>query len=372
MPSTVVALVLISVVAASAQNDISPLVDAIVEEEVPSQLSITRECFQRSCYTALGHSECRMSRMPCEQKAPTEWLLAKPNRLVAAKVARTHGLVDVVQHKHPVNPNGIITMPGIPAKAPPGMLKAMKKQDKLVKKILAMEEREAKMDPLHKKARANWIKLAKTMQHMPPGPVKLKNERLLMQLARNLAVREMQERAQLSKVLKQKQALKKKLKSAAGKALLRKAKRQALKKLGHEAAPEAHHVKTLNGIPVSNRKCYERACIKKMANGSCGAVVITCGTATQKPAHTSKLTPQAAMAKVKRVLTRMGMSRNVMHTAGHTAYAEQMFLQETRPETASEQEFDERDGQLMQRMRENEDIAQEESENLFERSLHDE
>jgi len=375
----VYALTLLVVFTSAQENAVSPFVDdnfgeSFVEESPESPMeespTISRECFQRSCYTAYGHSECQMKRMECHQgsKAPTEWLLAEPNRLVAKKTLSHHvpGLLDIVQHKHAINPNGIITMPGIPAKAPKGMATAMKEQDAMLKKVLAMEKREAAMDPLHKKARANWLHLAHSIQHMPPGPVKLKNEHLLMKLARNLAVREMAERKKLKSIMKQKKALEKKLVKAGGHAALRKAQRGALKKMGVHV-PQKAHGKEINGIPVGHRKCFERACLRKSANGSCAAVVITCGHGGKAPTHTSKLSRKAAYAKVKSVLKRMGMSRNVaMKKAGEAAYDQQMFLyqQEVR-------EDDGVSGPLLHRMRENEDIAQEESERMFEESLHE-
>merc|ERR1711939_392456 len=304
----VYALTLLVVFTSAQENAVSPFVDdnfgeSFVEESPESPMeespTISRECFQRSCYTAYGHSECQMKRMECHQgsKAPTEWLLAEPNRLVAKKTLSHHvpGLLDIVQHKHAINPNGIITMPGIPAKAPKGMATAMKEQDAMLKK-----------------------------------------------------------------------ALEKKLVKAGGHAALRKAQRGALKKMGVHV-PQKAHGKEINGIPVSHRKCFERACLRKSANGSCAAVVITCGHGGKAPTHTSKLSRKAAYAKVKSVLKRMGMSRNVaMKKAGEAAYDQQMFLyqQEVR-------EDDGVSGPLLHRMRENEDIAQEESERMFEESLHE-
>merc|ERR1711939_42828 len=164
--------------------------------------------------------------------------------------------------------------------------------------------------------------------------------------------------------MKQKASLEKKLLKAGGKKVLRKAQRAALKKMGVSVPA---HTKKINGIPVGHRKCFERACLKKMADGSCAAVVITCGHGGKAPTHTSKLSRKAAYAKVKNVLKRMGMSRNTaMKKAGEAAYDQQMFLyqQEVR-------EDDGVSGPLLHKMRENEDIAQEESERMFEESLHE-
>merc|ERR1711865_1127315 len=46
---------------------------------------------------------------------------------------------------------------------------------------------------------------------------------------------------------------------------------------GAAAKPEGQE-KTINGLPVSHRKCMMRACIKKEADGTCGAAVISCGS----------------------------------------------------------------------------------------------
>merc|ERR1711907_823542 len=327
-------------VGTSAQGDVSPFyenADAFVEEQ-PEQTTISRDCFQRSCYTAYGHTECRMKNIACENPAPSEWLLAAPNRLVAKKSLMKHapGLIRIIQHKHAINPNGVVTMPGIPAKAPPGMKKAMHEQDANLKKVLAMEPKEATMDPMHKKARANWIHLAKSIQHMPPGPTKFKNEKLVLHLAKNLALREMMERKNLAKIMKNKKALEKKLLKVGGKKLLHKAESKALAHILGKAKQQPHAAaKTVDGIPVGHRKCYERACLRHFPNGTCAAVVVTCGNANgKKPAKASRMRISKAQALKKvqnsplsKLMKGMakGAGRNAMVEAGEQVYSDEAF-----------------------------------------------
>merc|ERR1712093_730058 len=136
--------------------------------------------------------------------------------------------------------------------------------------------------------------------------------------------------------MKKKKTLEKKLLKAGGKKALRTAQKAALKKMGvHLPSPMAH-TKKINGIPVGHRKCFERACLRKTADGSCAAVVITCGHGGKAPTHTSKLSRKAAYAKVKNVLKRMGMSRNAaMKKAGEAAYDQQMFFYQQEAEDDS-------------------------------------
>lgn len=62
-----------------------------------------------------------------------------------------------------------------------------------------------------------------------------------------------------------------------------------------EQGSDAPH-ETINGIPVSHAKCYERACVgKRLPNGECGAAVISCGPDADKT-HLSK---KAALGLVK-------------------------------------------------------------------------
>merc|ERR1711939_1045146 len=100
----------------------------------------------------------------------------------------------------------------------------------------------------------------------------------------------MMERKKMAHVMKQKKALEKKLVKVGGKKLLHKAESKAI---AHIAAMEkkkpGHHVKTVDGIPMGHRKCYERACLRHLANGTCAAVVVTCGGSNgKKPAKASR------------------------------------------------------------------------------------
>merc|ERR1711871_8416 len=61
-----------------------------------------------------------------------------------------------------------------------------------------------------------------------------------------------------------------------------------------EQGSHAPH-ETINGIPVSHAKCYERSCIKRDASGHCGAAVISCGPDAAK----SHLSRKAALGLVK-------------------------------------------------------------------------
>merc|ERR1711998_264157 len=122
--------------------------------------------------------------MPCHSEAMVNWaVVSSPDthetRLVsldALQKMQAPGLVDVVQHKKPLDPNMAISMPGIPAEASPHLLKAMKKQDKLMKKIMKMEKWEVSHDPLHKATRKKWLELADTIKHMSPGPQKMQSQ----------------------------------------------------------------------------------------------------------------------------------------------------------------------------------------------------
>jgi len=58
---------------------------------------------------------------------------------------------------------------------------------------------------------------------------------------------------------------------------------------------------TYHGLPVGHRKCFERACISKLPDGSCGAAVISCGAeGGAAPKDTSKLTRAEALKVVKK------------------------------------------------------------------------
>merc|ERR1712216_615668 len=137
-----VACVLVTLVVALAaqENDIVP--ESLVEEMAPDvdapqqaggAVGITRDCFQRTCSPA----GCNLARMPCRREAMAPWAVfvspeTQENRLVsvaALKKEKAPGLLDIVEHKKPLNPNEAITMPGVPAEASPHLLKAMKKRD---------------------------------------------------------------------------------------------------------------------------------------------------------------------------------------------------------------------------------------------------
>jgi hypothetical protein len=358
-------IMLAAIVVVSAQewseSDASEFVSEPME---PTRVSISRECFERSCTSALGHEECTLSRTPCAAKSAPWTLLSTPQtgkKLAPAHKVAKHlakhypGLVDVIQRKREVQANQAITMPGIPRTASPQLVKTMKQQDAMLAKILKMEQHEATMDPLHKNARDNWIKLASKIVHMPPSPQKLSNERLLMGLAKNLAQREMEERSRIAKIkqlkkqmmskahtknqreLVQKTLVKDVSQTKGGMAkLLKKAimtkqavkkqavKKQAVKKVTKKkgakqlaqkvksvkaAFKKAEQVKkatpadhgTIDGVPVGHNHCFERACITKDKDGSCGVAVITCAK-HGKPKHTGQLPKQQALKKVAKMM----------------------------------------------------------------------
>merc|ERR1712159_487777 len=229
---------------------------------VPEDMPIERTCFKQSCASVMGHSECRFSKMECARA--TSWRMVQTDSgttlMSSQSIEHIHGLLDVVEHRKPVNPKGIVTMRGIPAHASPQLVKAMKQQDKLLKKVSTLEIEAEKMDPLQKQERAQWITLAKGVQHMAPGPAKLKSIHLLMNLAHNIAIREIEirkqrqvapkatqpkkpivtkmakgthkkEPEQAMKVVAKKKALETKIRKLGGKKLLRKVQRAAFKKM---------------------------------------------------------------------------------------------------------------------------------------------
>merc|ERR1712167_363032 len=69
-----------------------------------------------------------------------------------------------------------------------------------------------------------------------------------------------------------------------------------------DTTPEAHPGQTVDGLPVSRRKCVIRACVKKDADGGCGAAVISCGgrDGSEPPAAArTKLHKKDALALAK-------------------------------------------------------------------------
>jgi len=395
-------IMLAVIVVVSAQEWSEPDVEELVSEPMePTRVSISRECFERSCTSALGHEECTLSRTPCAAKseAPAPWtLLSTPQtgkKLAPAHKVASHypGLVDIIQRKTEVQANQAITMPGIPRKASKSLVKTMRQQDAMLAKLLNMETHESTMEPLHKSARANWIKLARKIVHMPPSPQKLSNERLLMGLAKNLAQREIEERKRINKIKQlkkqmmskahtkgQRESVQKTLVKDVSKTsgsmvkLLKKAimgtktktktkttkantagtkgTKTKAKKAGNNALREANkgtktkakkvtttakkvgarsivkkmkkHVTkqlakkvkavkaasksskpgdhdSIDGVPVGHNHCFERACVTKDKDGSCGVAVITCAK-HGKPAHTGKLPKKVALKKVAKLM----------------------------------------------------------------------
>jgi len=255
---------LIVALAAADINEIIP--EALVQEMVPEAsqqaggaVDITRECFERTC----GNAGCHLARMTCRTETMAPWAVfvspeTQETKLVnVAELAEQHspGLVDIVEHKHALNPNMALPMPGVPAKASPKLLRAMKKQGKLLHKIIKMETWEAAKDPLHKKTRQKWLALAATIKHLPPGPDKMKEQVLLLKLAKQLADKEKGEQVEAAKIPTTHGAA-----GGISKAMLKKlAKSGASSK---EAFLQKH--------------CFERACITTLANGHCGAAVVSC------------------------------------------------------------------------------------------------
>jgi len=276
--AAVLALAVASV-AVSAQDTLNDIVpEALVEEmapEAPSQaggaVGISRECFERTCSTA----GFRLARMPCRSETLAPWAVfvspeTRESKLVnVADLKEEHspGLVDIVEHKHALNPNVALPMPGIPAKASPKLLHAMKKQSKLLHKIVKMEKWEYQKDPLHKRTRKKWLTLAATIKHLPPGPDKMKEQVLLLKLAKQLADKEKIEEAQAKKIVQSPHNDEPSVTPAMLKKIV------ASGKEGAGASADAA------GLPVSHRHCFERACITHLPNGECGAAVVSCSVA---------------------------------------------------------------------------------------------
>jgi hypothetical protein len=329
-----VATVLCATTAQEAvQYDAIPetLVEMMREEPHDEGVEISRECFEKSCM----HGDCHLAKMPCRHETMVPWsVFVSPQTSKQMLVQESNdGLVAVHMHKKPMDPNRATTMPGVPAEASPKLLKQMKKQDTLLKKIRVMEEWEFKNDPLHKKSRENWLELAEQIKHMPPSPEKLKNEMLLLKLAKQLAAKETLEHKKMKELVGKHDpadvdktavnpAMVKHLMNAvanqknptkaakAAKALL-----PFLKKLAAHAGAQqdsddaeddsASQPNEINGIPVSHRKCYERACIKRSPDGKCAVAAIECGHGGKAPKETSKLSKKAALAHVKKQMDKL-------------------------------------------------------------------
>merc|ERR1712216_762275 len=132
----------------------------------------------------------------------------------------------------------------------------------------------------------------------------MKEQVLLLKLAKELADKEKNEHAQAKKITVDKA-------KASGKPIT-KADRQAAKKLMKailgkaDAESDAKPQKTIDGIPVGHRQCFERACISRTPDGECGAAVISCGTDGKKPDHTGKLSKKAALKLAKKSMGALG------------------------------------------------------------------
>jgi len=333
--------------------DVNAIVPESFVEEEPTTVKITRECFEKSCMHGQGHEECRMHKMPCapSDKAQTPWAMfiepqTKTPKLISLEA--TPGLVGVKMHKHEMDPDRAVKMPGVPAVAPPKLLKQMQEQDKLLRKIAKMENLMLKKDPNHVKSRQNWLDLEASVRHMEAGPEKLKSEGLLLKLAKEMSEKEAQEMQtstndpvaksvpakaagahdtqpelkgspEAKKRVIQKTLVKKMRAAAQAQEAKDKGNPSALAKdkMAEAMAPafvkqlldgkalspsaSAPQGDTIDGIPVGHRKCFERACVSKLPDGSCGAAVITCGAQNGKaPKDTSKLSRAEALKMAKK------------------------------------------------------------------------
>merc|ERR1712072_609124 len=154
--------------------------------------------------------------------------------------------------------------------------------------------------------------------------------------------------------------------------------------------------KFLHGLPVSHNKCYERACIKRDADGKCGAAVISCGRNGKKPKNISKLSRKEALKKVGHLMKKVvgpmmkaeknappavdpgktveQIAKEELNDVGKVAYnAQSMLFQESlnesnesllQEEVAPSQDLTQEE-KMVERLRENGEIAQEEAEELF-------
>merc|ERR1711998_242449 len=286
MKSALVLLAVVVVASVAAQDADDVIPESLIEElasEAPQSapVTITRDCFERTC----GDSGCNLAKMPCGGEAVVPWAVflapdTQESKLVSVDTLKKHapGLVDIVEHKKPLDPNVAISMPGVPAEASAHLLKAMKKQDGLLKHIVKMEKYEMKHDPLHRATRSKWLGLAATIKHMSPGPEKMKSQIMLLKLAKELADKE--------------------------KAEQKKEKKIAASSPDKHVSP-ATAKKPMDGLPVSNRKCFQRGCINKMPNGDCAIAVISCGHDGKAPSHIGKLTKKQAIKALKKNMSVM-------------------------------------------------------------------
>merc|ERR1711871_1108659 len=333
--SRALCVALCAILAVTASQDIfNSIPETLVQQmrDEPSAeggVEISRECFEKSCM----RGECHLAKMPCRRESMVPWsVFISPEtskQTLVQEQENNDGLVVVHMHKKPLDPNRATTMPGVSAEVTPKLKQQMATQDKLLKKISKMEEWEFKNDPLHKKSRENWLELAKQIKHMPPSPEKLKNEMLLLKLAKQLAAKETTEHKKMKELASghaPEDVEKTQVTPAAVKRLLKAVKN------GHVTAKDAkaaaavipflkklvEHAKqgddadqpqeTINGIPVSHDKCYERACIKRSPDGSCAVAAISCGQNGKKPKHTGHLSKKEALAHVKKSMDKMPLN----------------------------------------------------------------
>jgi hypothetical protein len=319
MKSALVLLAVVVVASVAAQDADDVIPESLIEElasEAPQSapVTITRDCFERTC----GDSGCNLAKMPCGGEAVVPWAVflapdTQESKLVSVDTLKKHapGLVDIVEHKKPLDPNVAISMPGVPAEASAHLLKAMKKQDGLLKHIVKMEKYEMKHDPLHRATRSKWLGLAATIKHMSPGPEKMKSQIMLLKLAKELADKEKAEQKKEKKIAASSPD------KHVSPATVKKLMKAIMDKSDHDLAAKTQQPakKTMDGLPVSNRKCFQRGCINKMPNGDCAIAVISCGHDGKAPSHIGKLTKKQAIKALKKNMSVMaplikGMTHN--------------------------------------------------------------
>lgn len=343
--------------------------------------AIRRECFEKSCM--LG--ECHVSKMPCaahSAASPSQYSIflddTDKEHLVAQSSPATPGLVGITVHKAPVDPNLPTTMPGVPAVAPPKFLKQMQKQDALLQKIVKMEKTMATQDPKHQKSRSNWLQLAQNVKEMPAGPDKLKSENLLLKLAQEMSQKEkseLQDDQQKAKnpptqpqaapatapaqgggaaaALAGKRALVKRMlvtkmtkaahekmdedkknpsaeaKDIAAAQMVPQYADHILDKLMPDSASSKDDGKTVHGLPMGHRQCYERACMTRAKDGSCAAMVIACGDQNgnaPKVERRHKVGKEQAIKELKKSMGPMGaaLAKGLSPKTKAVVYLEQL------------------------------------------------